>query len=147
MKISTRGRYGTRVMLEIAKHWGKGPVRLKEVAKNQQLSLNYIEHLIAPLVSAKLVKTARGSSGGIWLAKSPVEITVSEIVELFEGSMAPVECVDKPDTCQRSEDCVTRDLWLDVKIAVDKVLGSVTLQQLVEKQKCKIESASRMYQI
>jgi Rrf2 family cysteine metabolism transcriptional repressor len=147
MKISTRGRYGTRVMLEIAKHWGKGPVQLKEVAKNQQLSLNYIEHLIAPLVSAGLVKTARGSSGGIWLAKSPDEISVSEIVALFEGSMAPVGCVDEPGMCKRSKDCATRDLWFDVKTAVDKVLGSVTLQQLVEKQKCKIESASHMYQI
>jgi len=147
MKISTKGRYGTRVMLELANHWGKGPIQLKEIAKNQQLSLYYIEHLIAPLVAAGLVKTARGSSGGIWLAKPPREIKVSELITLFEGSTAPVECVNDPGICGRSDFCVTRDIWADVKKAVDEVLESVTLQELVEKQKLKTQSDSLMYQI
>ncbi len=147
MKISTKGRYGTRVMLELANHWGEGPVQLKEVAKNQQLSLNYIEHLIAPLVSAGLVKTIRGSSGGVWLAKPPDKIKVSEIISLFEGSTAPVECVNDPGICRRSDFCVTRDIWTDVKKAVDGVLESITLQELVEKQKHKNQSGSLMYQI
>jgi Rrf2 family cysteine metabolism transcriptional repressor len=147
MKISTRGRYGTRVMLELANHWGRGPIQLKEVAKNQQLSLNYIEHLIAPLVSAGLVKTARGASGGIWLAKPPGEIKVGEIISLFEGSTGPVECVDKPGICKRSDFCATRDIWADIKKAVDGVLESVTLQGLAEKQKRKSQSGSLMYQI
>jgi len=147
MKISTKGRYGTRVMLELANNWGKGPIQLKGVAKNQQLSLNYIEHLVAPLVSAGLVKTARGSSGGIWLAKPPNEIKVSEIICLFEGSSAPVECVNDPGVCRRSDFCATRDIWADVKKAVDGVLGSVTLEDLVKKQKHKAQSGSLMYQI
>jgi Rrf2 family cysteine metabolism transcriptional repressor len=147
MKISTKGRYGTRVMLELANHWGKGPIQLKEIAKNQQISLNYIEHLIAPLIAAGLVKTARGSSGGIWLAKPPSEIKVSVVITLFEGSTAPVECVNDPGICSRSGFCVTRDIWADVKKAVDGVLESVTLQELVEKQKSKTESGSLMYQI
>ena len=147
MKISTKGRYGTRVMFELANHWGKGPMQLKEIAKNQQFSLYYIEHLIAPLVAAGLVKTARGSSGGIWLAKPPREIKVSELITLFEGSTAPVECVNDPGICSRSGFCVTRDIWADVKKAVDGVLESVTLQELVEKQKHKTQSGSLMYQI
>jgi Rrf2 family protein len=134
-------------MLELANHWGKGPIQLKEIAKNQQLSLYYIEHLIAPLVAAGLVKTARGSSGGIWLAKPPREIKVSELITLFEGSTAPVECVNDPGICKRSDFCVTRDIWADVKKAVDGVLESVTLQELVEKQTRKTQSDSLMYQI
>jgi Rrf2 family cysteine metabolism transcriptional repressor len=147
MKISTRGRYGTRVMLELANHWGKGSTQLKEIAENQQLSLNYIEHLIAPLISAGMVKTARGSSGGIWLAKPPNEIKVGEIVSLFEGSTAPVECVNDPGICRRSDFCATRDIWMDIKKAVDGVLESITLQELVEKQKRKTLAVSMMYQI
>jgi Rrf2 family cysteine metabolism transcriptional repressor len=147
MKISTKGRYGTRVLLELANHWGKGPIQLKEVANNQQISLYYIEHLISPLVTAGLVKTARGSSGGVWLAKHPASIKVSEVIDLFEGSTAPVECVDNPGVCTRSGTCIARDIWTDVKKAVDGVLDSITFQDLLEKQRRKTQSGSHMYQI
>jgi Rrf2 family cysteine metabolism transcriptional repressor len=147
MKISTKGRYGTRVLLELAGCWKKGPLQLKQIAKNQQLSLSYIEHLIAPLVAAGFIKTVRGASGGVWLAKPPASIRVSAIIDLFEGSTAPVECVDNPGTCTRSDTCVTRDLWTDVRDAIDNVLVSVTLQDLLEKQERKTKTGNHTYQI
>ena len=147
MKISTRGRYGLRVLLELASRRGNRPVRLKEIAKSQQLSLNYIEHLIGPLVTAGMVKTVRGISGGVQLSRNAAEIKVSEVIALYEGSNAPVECVDNPKVCSRSGQCVTRDIWCELKQAADKVLNSRTLQDLIEMQELKQKNAKSMYYI
>jgi Rrf2 family transcriptional regulator, cysteine metabolism repressor len=147
MKISTKGRYGLRVLLELAGRKGEGPVQLKEVAKKQQLSLNYIEHLIGPLVSAGMVKTVRGVSGGVMLSKKPAEIKVSEVISLFEGSTAPVECVDNPASCSRADECVTRDIWCELKKAADNVLSSRTIQDLLTVQESKHKNGEAMYYI
>jgi Rrf2 family transcriptional regulator, cysteine metabolism repressor len=147
MKISTRGRYGLRVLLELASRGGDGPVQLKEVAKTQELSLNYIEHLIGPLVSAGFVKTIRGVSGGVMLAKRPRDIKVSDVIGLYEGSMAPVECVDNPDVCKRSGQCVTRDIWCELKKSTDSVLGARTVADLVKMQESKRNKEETMYYI
>jgi Rrf2 family transcriptional regulator, cysteine metabolism repressor len=147
MKISTRGRYGLRVLLELASRDGGGPVQLKEVAKTQELSLNYIEHLIGPLVSAGFVKTIRGVSGGVMLAKKPKDIKVSDVIALYEGSMAPVECVDNPDVCKRSSHCATRDIWCELKRSTDSVLGSRTVGDLAEMQESKQKKEEAMYYI
>lgn len=146
MKISTKGRYGLRVLLELANHTGNNPVQLKEIAKNQQLSLNYIEHLISPLVSAGFIRTVRGAAGGILLVKKPGDIKVSDVIGLFEGSTALVECVDNPGICNRSDECITRDIWCELKKVTDTVLESKTLLDLVAvKKKRKAETA--MYYI
>jgi Rrf2 family transcriptional regulator, cysteine metabolism repressor len=147
MKISTKGRYGLRVLLELASHMNEGPVQLKEIAKNQQLSLNYIEHLIGPLVSAGLVRTVRGISGGVMLVKKPEDIRVSQIIGLFEGSTAPVECVDNPAVCNRSSTCTTRDIWCELKKATDTVLESKTLMDLVVMNRVKANREPAMYYI
>ena len=98
MKLSTRGRYGTRVLLDLALRDGEGPIPLKDIAQRQQISLLYLEHLIAPLIAAGMVKSMRGARGGIWLAKLPQAIKLSEVVGLLEGSIVPVDCVSDPNT-------------------------------------------------
>jgi len=137
MKLSTRARYGTRAMLDLAIHFRNGPVLLKDVAKRQRISLSYLQHLMAPLVAGGLVKSTRGVGGGVWLAKPPDQICLSYIIGLLEGSLAPVECIDKPETCNRSGACATQDVWGEIKEAIDTVLDSMTLQDLVERQESK----------
>ena len=147
MKLSTRGRYVTRALLDLALHHEEEPVLLRDIAQRQQISLRYLEHLITPLIAAGIVQSTRGPKGGVSLIKPPEEIRLSEVIQLFEGSMAPVECVDNPETCTRSELCVTRDIWGEIKKAIDGVLESTTLQDLVEQQKGKEQTKEAMYYI
>ncbi len=147
MKLSTRGRYGTQALLELALHQGEGPVLLKDIAQRQQISLQYLEHLITPLIAGGIVRSTRGAKGGVWLAKPPTEIRLSEAIQLLEGSIAPVECLDDPKYCSRSDLCVTRDIWDELKKAMDGVLESTTLQDLVERQKRKERPPEPMYYI
>jgi Rrf2 family cysteine metabolism transcriptional repressor len=139
MKLSTKGRYGTRALTDIALHREEEPVSLKDIARRQQISLPYLEHLIAPLVEGGIIRSTRGVGGGVALAKSPGKIRLSEVVGLLEGSIAPVKCVNDPTACSRSSSCVTRDIWSEVNAAMDGVLESTTLQDLVERQQEKGE--------
>jgi len=147
MKLSTRTRYGTRALLELALRDGVGPVFLKDIARKQQISLAYLEHLITPLISGGIIRSTKGPKGGITLARKPEEIKLSEITLLLEGSVAPVECVDHPEMCKRSDLCVTREIWSEMKTAMDGVLESTTLQDLVERQKKKGLPEESMYYI
>jgi len=147
MKLSTKGQYGTRALLDLALHEGEGPVQLKAIAQRQQISHMYLEHLIAPLVAAGIIRSTRGVRGGVWLAKPPQEIKLSEVIELLEGSIAPVECVNDPKYCPRSSTCVTREVWGEVKKAINGVLESTTLRDLVERQKRMEWSKEVMYYI
>jgi Rrf2 family protein len=147
MKLSTRTRYGTRALLELALHKGEGPIFLKEIARQQQISLPYLEHLVAPLIAGGIIRSTKGPRGGISLARNPEDIKLSEITQILEGSVAPVECVNNPDVCDRSGSCVTRDIWSRLKEAMDDVLESTTLQDLVERQKKKGQPESAMYYI
>ncbi len=137
MKFSTRARYGTKALLELALHWSEKPVLLRDIAQRQQIPLPYLEHLIGPLVQAGIVKSTRGTRGGVSLLKPPKEVTLSEVIQLLEGSFTPAECVDNPETCPRSDLCVTHDIWDEVKEAISKVLESITLQDLMEHRKQK----------
>lgn len=147
MKLSTRARYGTRALLDLALHQGEGLILLKDIARRQEVSLPYLEHLIAPLVAASLVKSTRGARGGVLLLKPPTEIKLSEVLELLEGSIAPVDCINNPDICHRSAFCVTRDIWIELKSAMSQVLDSTTLQDLVERQRQKGQAGAGMYYI
>ncbi len=147
MKLSTKGRYGTRALLELALHRGDGPVLLKDIASRQQISLSYLEHLISPLIAGGILRSTKGPRGGISLAKAPEEIKLSEVIQLLEGSVAPVDCVDNPDICDRSSYCVTRDIWSELKNVMSGVLESTTLQDLVKRQKEKKGSEEEMYYI
>jgi len=147
MKLSTRGRYGVRALLDLGAHQGEGPVLLKDIARRQEVSLAYLEHLIAPLVAGGLVKSTRGARGGVLLLKPPSAIKLSEVVQLLEGSIAPVDCVNNPDICHRSALCVTRDIWIEMKEAMSQVLDSKTLQDLIERQRQKGQAKTEMYYI
>lgn len=145
VKLSTRARYGTRALLDLAAHTDQGPVRLKDIALRQEVSLQYLEHLVAPLIAAGLVSSIRGPRGGLALGKRADEIKMSEIVGILEGSTAPVECITNPDVCNRSANCATRDLWTEMKDAIDGVMDSLTLADMVERQKKKDELKAEMY--
>jgi Rrf2 family cysteine metabolism transcriptional repressor len=147
MKLSTRTRYGTRALLELALHEGKKPVFLKDIAKGQQISLSYLEHLVTPLIAGGIIRSIKGPKGGITLARKPGDIKLSEVTRLLEGSLAPVECIEHPDVCERADLCVTREIWEEMKAAMDGVLESVTLQDLAERQKKKGHSKKTMYYI
>ncbi len=146
MKLSTRSRYGTRALLDLALHQ-KEPVLLKDIAQREQVSLKYLEHLITPLIAGGMVRGTRGPKGGVSLARAPHEIRLSDVIRLLEGSLAPAECVNNPRICSRSKFCVTRDIWSELKQAMDGVLESTTLQDLVERQKRKAELEEVMYYI
>ncbi len=147
MRISTRGRYGIRALLDLAMRWGQGPVQLKDIARNQEVSLQYLEHLMRPPISAGLVRSMRGAHGGVWLARPPEEIKLSEVLEAFIGSISPVECVDDPKVCNRSDRCATRDVWCELKKVMGEVLESMTLQDLVTRQKARDQQVEAMYYI
>jgi Rrf2 family protein len=147
MKLSTRGQYGTRALLDLALRQEERPVPLKDIAQRQQISLRYLEHLITPLIAGGIVRSTRGAGGGVSLARPPEEIRLSEVIGLLEGSIAPVECVSNPRICARSKLCVTRDIWSELKQAMDGVLESTTLQNLVERQKRKEQPKEVMYYI
>ncbi len=147
MKLSTRARYGTRALLDLALQSGEGIVLLKDIAQRQEISLPYLEHLITPLVAAGLIRSTRGARGGVSLLKDPQEIKLSEVLQLLEGSIAPADCVNNPKICPRSNFCVTRDIWGEMKKVMDELLESTTLQDLVERQKRKERPKKMMYNI
>ena len=147
MKLSTRARYGTRALLDLALHSDQAPVKLKNIARRQNISLHYLEHIITPLIGADIIKSQRGAGGGLWLGRPAGEIRLSEVVGLLEGSMAPVECISSPEVCNRSDWCATRDIWAELKQAIDGVLESITLEDLAERQKTKERATEGMYHI
>ncbi len=131
MKLSTRARYGTRALLELALHWGEGALLSRDIADKQNIPLPYLEHLISPLVQAGIVKSTRGARGGFSLARPPEDITLSEVIPLLEGSIDLLDCVNNPEGCPYSDSCVTRRIWVELKESMDKTLQSVTLKDLV----------------
>jgi len=147
MKLSTRVLYGTRALLDLTLRESKEPVQLKEIAVRQDIPLHYLEHLIAPLITAGIIKSTRGAHGGVQLVKHPREVKLSEVTALLEGSISPAECVTNPESCPRSELCATRDVWSKMKTAMDGVLESTTLQDLAEQQKGKEQAERIMYYV
>lgn len=132
MKLSTRGRYGLRAMIDMAQSTDQNPIATHSIAERQGISERYLEQLMVPLKRAGLVKSIRGSQGGYLLGKSPEDITAGDIIRVLEGPIAPVECVSEinPETCDRSDYCITRTLWAEIRNSVAKVLDSYTLADL-----------------
>ncbi len=137
MKLSTRGRYGTRMMLDLAQHQDKGPVQIGDIAKRQDISVKYLEQLIIPLKKANFIKSVRGPRGGHMLAVSPEKITVGEIVRILEGGIDLTDCIGNPDICDRSENCVTRDIWAEATAAMFDKLNAITLVKMIEMAEAK----------
>jgi Rrf2 family iron-sulfur cluster assembly transcriptional regulator len=131
MKLSTRSRYGTRLMIDVAEHGHDKFVQLKDVSRRQRISLKYLEQIVIPLKRAKYLISARGAGGGYRLARSPEAITVGEIVALLEGGKNITQCSAKPESCDRASSCLTRNLWIETAEALFAKLNSVTLSDLI----------------
>ncbi len=148
MKVSTKGRYGLRAMVDIAMHAQNGnPVFLSEIAKRQDISGKYLEQIFSILHSAGLVSALRGRKGGYLLTRSPDKIRIKEIVTALEGPCAFVDCVADETICPRSEKCATRDVWSLLSSKVEELLSGLTLADLTRMQKEKGEHSAGMYHI
>ncbi|NCB62422.1 MAG: Rrf2 family transcriptional regulator [Clostridia bacterium] len=132
MKISTKGRYALRLMLDIALNSKGDAISLRDVAKRQEISDKYLEQIVTPLARAGLLRSVRGAGGGYLLTREPRDYTVGEILRPLEGSLAPVSCVDGSECCGRAERCVTVDIWRNIQEAVNGVVDHTTLADLVE---------------
>jgi Rrf2 family transcriptional regulator, iron-sulfur cluster assembly transcription factor len=135
MKLSTRSRYGTRLMLELAEHYQKGSLHLSTIALQQGISVKYLEQIIIPLKKANYIKSMRGPKGGYILAKPPSEITIGEIVALLEEGASLAECSFNPQVCERSSTCSTRPLWQTAAKAMFDKLNSITLADVLKSGK------------
>ena len=132
MKLSTRSRYGTRMMLDLAQHYNEGPVRIGHIARRQDISVKYLEQLVIPLKKADLIQSVRGPKGGHLLAKPPMEISIGQIVEVLEGGMELSVCVGDADACDKSEACLIRATWEEATSAMNHKLNSVSLQRVIK---------------
>lgn len=132
MKISTRSRYGLRLMLNLALNYGKGTLFLSAVADKENISEKYLSQIVMPLKVKGLVSSTRGAHGGYMLARSPTKITVKEIVESLEGNLSIVECLSDPSVCKRISFCVTRNVWSLLSEKICQTLDSITLQDLAK---------------
>jgi len=132
MKLSTRSRYGARILVDLALNSTEGPVQIGEISKRQEISVKYLEQLIRPLKQAKMVTSVRGPKGGHLLAKKPQNITLGQVVRLFEGQSELVECISNPEKCSMSHDCQVRLAWKDATNVLYEKLDSTTIADLME---------------
>jgi len=132
VKISTKGRYGTRFMLELGINYSKGPVLLRKIASREEISEGYLQHIVDTLKGSGLVLSQRVGHGGYTLAKKPGEITLRDILASLEGTITLAECVANPDICARSPHCTTRDVWKNLCEKFSRSLDEITLKSMVE---------------
>lgn len=137
MKISTKGRYALRLMLDLAINHTGSYIPLKAIAQRQEISDKYLEQIIHILSKGGLVQSARGSQGGYRLARRPEEYTVGEVLRLVEGSLAPVSCLDCGSSCDRMDKCITIGLYKKIQDAVDNVVDHTTLQDMIDEYQTK----------
>ncbi len=133
MKISTKGRYGLRTLMDIAVHQAKGPVNLNDIAERQGISAKYLWQIVNLLKTAGLVRGTRGPKGGYILIRDPSDITLLDVIQILEGPVSLVECVDDPDFCVRVENCVAHSVWEEVSQAVRAALRQITLAEILRR--------------
>jgi Rrf2 family protein len=146
MKVSTKGRYGLRVMIELAARYGNGPVMMDTISNCVGVSRKYLYNLLTTLKTAGLVRAVRGAGGGFELTRKPADMTANEVVQTLEGPLTLVHCIEEGRSCERIESCASREVWLEMGNALDKVLSAFTLEQLAERQHAK-SSEPLMYNI
>ncbi|MDO4830900.1 MAG: Rrf2 family transcriptional regulator [Clostridia bacterium] len=136
MKISTKGRYALRMLLDLAQHQENGYIALKDIAKRQGISKKYLEQIIPILNKSDILTANRGYQGGYRLAKAPSKYTVGEILRLTEGSLSPVACLDHdPIECDRCDDCMTLPVWKGLDKVINEYLDGITLQDIIDQQR------------
>lgn len=132
MKLSTRSRYGARLLVDLARHKDQAPIQIGEISKRQDISVKYLEQLIRPLKKAGLVTSVRGAKGGHILAKRPEQIKLGDVVRLFESHSDLVDCVNSPEKCEMSDDCRVRLAWQEANEVLYQKLDSYTIADLAE---------------
>ena len=133
MKISTKGRYALRMMIDIAEHSADGWVPIKDISERQGISLKYLEQIVTTLTRTGLLRSGRGSSGGYMLTKAPDQYTIGEILRVIEGKLAPVACLgDEINQCERNTYCKTLSFWTGLYKLIDDYVDSVTLQDVIK---------------
>lgn len=141
MRISTKGRYALRMLLDLAEHRENGFIALKELAERQEISKKYLEQIIPMLTKGNVLRTSRGTMGGYMLARAPEKITVGEVLRLTEGSLSPVACVDEdPIECARCADCPTLPVWQGLARVISEYLDSITLQDILDQQRSRVSN-------
>lgn len=130
MKLSTKGRYGVKAMVDLAIHYGEDPVSIKVISERQNISEYYLEQLFSPLRKAGLIKSIRGAGGGYVLNRAPEDITIYDVIEVLEGPVEISTCLDE-DKCTNIDCCATRIVWKKIKDSIDEVTKSITLSDIV----------------
>lgn len=131
MKLTTKGRYGLRLMLDLAMHEGQGAILLKDIAKRQNLSEKYLWSLISPLKAAGFVRSIRGAKGGYMLAKPTAKINLKDIVTILEGNLCMVDCVCDNNFCDRRSQCISHMVWCEISNKVSAIFESITLADML----------------
>lgn len=142
MKLSTRCRYGTRAMVEIARHYNRGPTKRKDISRAQDISEGYLENILSLLRSRNYVSTVRGAGGGFVLEKPPAEIKLLDIVLALEGTISPVDCLEKPEVCEKIHRCVARKAWRKLYDAQVQALSEITLQDMLDMEEADSETTN-----
>jgi len=143
MKLSTRARYGVRLMLALAQNYGKDPVYMKDIAKQEDISEKYLSLIIIPLRNIGLVTSIRGAYGGYNLARDPARITLKEIVDVLEGDCSLVDCVKDPSSCPRVSTCASHDIWAILEGKISETLSSITLDTMVRMNQEKVKKTKK----
>ena len=145
MKVSTKGDYGVRALVELAHHFGQGPVQSAEIAARQQVPEPYLDQLLTTLRRAGFIRSVRGPQGGHALIRDPREVKLSEVMAALEGSLAPIACVDDPEACTKEGGCVQREVWERVRDATLEILEHVSIADLAEKERQHNRNGGRYY--
>lgn len=145
MKVSTKGDYGVRALVELAHHYGEGPVQSATIASRQEVPEPYLDQLLTTLRRAGFIRSVRGPQGGHALIREPDDVKLSEVMIALEGSLAPSACVDDPESCTKSGGCVQRGVWEQVRDATQAILENVTIGDLAEKEREYNRDGGRYY--
>lgn len=145
MKVSTKGDYGVRALVELAHHYGAGPIQSAEIAARQEVPEPYLDQLLTNLRRAGFIRSVRGPQGGHALIRDPREVKLSEVIVALEGSLAPIACVDDPDSCTKTGGCVQRAVWEQVRDATLDILEHVSIADLAEKERVHSRNGGRYY--
>lgn len=145
MKLTMKGDYGLRAMLDMAAYYGQGPIESADIARRQYIPVQYLDQILMALRKEGLVRSVRGPKGGHMLARSPAEITMAQVMQALEGYVPPMECLPNPDFCKLSPGCALREVWQQIDAMTQQVLSSTTIEELARHHK--IESLETMYYI
>ena len=145
MKVSTKGDYGVRALVELAHRYGQGPVQSAAIASRQEIPETYLDQLLTTLRRAGFIRSVRGPQGGHSLIDEPHKVRMSDVMVALEGTLAPSACVDDPDACKKEGGCVQREVWERVRDATQEILDSVTIADLAEKERENSHNGGRYY--